>query len=98
MRADVVAKDQAISQQEVQIKLLNRELGEARAKAAELEEELNVAAERADRFEREYHSGAVENKALSEMLSKEKEESRELRAQVAQLEAVKRDLDDRLAR
>jgi chromosome segregation ATPase len=78
--------------------LLNRELGDHKSKCSELEEELNASVERAERFERDYHTEAVHNKALSDMMWKEKEESRNLRGQVSQLEAVKRDLDDKLSR
>jgi len=78
--------------------LLNRELADSRDRITQLEEDLKISTEREERFEKQYNSEAVQNKALSEMMWKEKEEARDLRLQVAQLEAVKRDLDDRLSR
>ena len=78
--------------------MLNRELADSRDRITQLEEDLKISTEREERFEKQYNSEAVQNKALSEMMWKEKEEARDLRLQVAQLEAVKRDLDDRLSR
>lgn len=64
----------------------------------QLEADLKTTNAKAAEFERLYSGEVVTNKALFDMVWKEKALTKSLRGQVTELEAVKRDLDIKLGK